>query len=242
MNNTYTAFLTLYDDEKRANFVLENFVKHNPDIPLMVYNGGSPKPYMKEKYNLVDYQEGPNWWQLYYNQEVGCFTIDWFERMFEIGLNMNSKYLIHLETDVYTARKIEKEPEYDLSGPVIGCGDLEQIQAYKFWSEYAPWQEGKPKLELEGPKIHTCMGGTAFSKNFFEKAKPNFHFINKVFELTPWSSFCDVQMTLLGRYSGCTWGDWSEVSDTRGTARRRDNGWIFDPDYSKAAMTHNYKI
>ena len=102
----YRAILFMCNDERRAEFVIENFTKHNPDIPLMVYNGGNSAKYLEKKFN-IELTEGPNLWHKNTRNPPGSFSYDWVEYMFNVGLNMEEDYLIFLETDVKVNRKIE---------------------------------------------------------------------------------------------------------------------------------------
>jgi len=236
---SYTAFLTMCNDETRAEFVLENFTRHNPDIPVIVYNGGNSASYLQERYD-IDYREGPNFWNVFL-PGVGSFTYDWFDLIFDIGLSMSTDHLIFLETDVLTTRKLETEPQYDISGPLVSCGELESLQAYRYWGEYVPWKEGK-KTILWNHKFHTGIGATCYKKNFFQKCEGNLKWIKEAYKMIPFSCFQDVNISLLGRYSNCTLGDWSEVSDTRGSVRINSNNAYFEPCDMTKALIHNYKI
>lgn len=236
---SYTAFLTMCNDEKRADFVLENFTKYNPEIPVIVYNGGKSASYLQDKYD-IDYREGPNFWNVFL-PEVGSFTYDWFDLIFDIGLSMSTDHLIFLETDVLTTRKLETEPLYDISGPLVSCGELESLQAYRYWGEYVPWKEGKETISWNH-KFHTGIGATCYKKQFFQKCEGNLNWVEEAYKMIPFSCFQDVNISLLGRYSGCTLGDWIEASDTRGSIRINSNSAYYEQcDWSKA-LIHNYKI
>ena len=106
---SYTAILFMCNDEKRAEFVIENFKKHNPEIHLIVYNGGNSAQFLKEKYD-IELIEGSNLWHPKTRNPPGSFSYEWFELLFSIGLKMETEHLIFLETDVKVTRKIEKEP------------------------------------------------------------------------------------------------------------------------------------
>ena len=237
---SYTAFLTMCNDERRAEFVLDNFTRHNPEIPVIVYNGGKSAAYLQDKFD-IDYREGINYWNNFL-PGVGSFSYEWFEMIFEIGLTMKTDHLIFLETDVLTTRKIEKEPSYEISGPLIGCGDLEAIQAYRFWGEYVPWKDADQERITWDHKLHTGLGATCYKKSFFEKCLSNLMWVEEAYRMMPFSCFQDLNITLLGRYSGCTLGDWSEATDTRGTMRRNGNNFYYEPFDQTKALIHNYKV
>lgn len=235
----YRAVLFMYNDEFRAEFVIDNFTKYNPHIPLIVYNGGRSAKYLTDKYNIT-LEEGPNFWHKKTRNPPGSFSYEWFEYMFNIGLNMKEDYLIFLETDVKVNRKIEKEPIYDISGPTTVCGQLDFTVAYDFWGGYI---KGTMNDETNwGHKVHTCMGGTVYKKQFFERCKDNLKYVKMAYELIPLNCYQDLQMSLLGRYSDCTLGDWSEASDTRGVIRRNGNLWYQETMNEGCALIHNYKI
>lgn len=236
---TYTAFLTMCNDEKRAEFVLDNFTRHNPDIPVIVYNGGESAAHLQDKFN-IDYREGINHWNNFL-PGVGSFTYKWFEMIFDIGLNMDTDHLIFLETDVLTTGKIQEDPIYEMAGPMIGCGDLESIQAYRYWGEYVPWKAGDEKITWIH-KLHSGLGATCYKKSFFEKCLPNLKWVKEAYKMIPFSCFQDINISLLARYSGCTFGDWSEATDTRGTVRIKDDSLYFESCISTIPLIHNYKI
>jgi hypothetical protein len=236
----YLAVLFMCNDEKRARFVIENFKKYNPEIHLIVYNGGNSVEHFRKEYD-IELIEGPNLWHKKTRCDVGSFGYDWFKRLFFFYKTYEPEYLIFLETDVKTNKKIEIDPEYDISGVCLGCAPIDRITAYYFWGEYLNKVDFNKTYQWEH-RYHTGMGGTAFSKNFFEKCEPNLHLVEKCYDLIPFSCYGDLISTLLARYSGCTMGDWKETSDTRGTLRKVSNGWKHEPYNEKCALIHNYKV
>lgn len=238
---TYSAILFMCNDYKRAEFVIEGFTKHNPDIALAVYNGGEPARDLPERFN-IDYREGPNMWEDITRNPPGSFNYQWYEYMFTEGLKMTTDHLIYLETDVQCNRKLKVDPIWDLSGPITTCGPNCSIVAYDFWGSYLHDRFGEQKLDFP-VKTHTGMGATAFSKNFFEKAYKNLKYVKLAQEKIPFSFYCDLMMTLLARFSGCSYGDWSEVSDTRGMIRKlSDDQWYHDSCTYTEALVHGVKI
>jgi hypothetical protein len=239
----YHAVLFMCNDEERARFVIENFQKHNPEIKLTVYNGGNSVSESFSEYD-IELIEGDNLWHKKTRHAPVSFSYEWFEMLFVIYEKHKPEYLIFLETDVKTNRKIEIEPKYDVSGPVVSCGYMEQLVMYDYWGNYLnnePFEEDRRTKWQH--KFHTGMGATAFSKNFFEKSKNNLHLVKQCYELIPFNCYQDVIITLLGRYSGCSMGDWSEVSDTRGTLRKvSDTQWYFEAPNEKCALIHNFKV
>jgi hypothetical protein len=239
----YLAILFMCNDEKRAEFVIENFKKHNPEIPLIVYNGGNSVKHYQDKYD-IELIEGPNLWHKKTHCRIGSFGYDWFEFLFSAYKSYKPEYLIFLETDVKVNKKIEIEPEYDISGVCIGCGPLERIMSYYYWGDYL---KGKDFFSMNNcdnwdHKFHTGMGGTVFSRNFFEKCEKNLHLVKECYDLIPFCCYADLTITLLSRYSGCSMGDWKETSDTRGTHRIVNGKWITESLNMKCALIHNYKI
>jgi hypothetical protein len=235
----YKAVLFMCNDEPRAEFVIENFTKHNPDIPLVVYNGGRSALYLKDKYK-ISLIEGKNLWHKTTRNPPGSFSYEWFEYLFFMGENMEQDYLIFLETDVKVNRPIQGEPQYDISGPTTFCGPLDQVVAYDFWGGYL---KGTMDDQTDwGPKIHTSMGGTVFKKSFFKACKENLKYVKMAYDLIPLNCYQDLMMTLLARFSGCTYGDWSEASDTRGVFRLINNQWYHEPCNENCALIHNYKV
>lgn len=241
----YVAILFMCNDELRAEMAISTFTEHNPNISLIVYNGGNHSKHVERliaTYNF-EYIHGPNLWHTKIRHPPGSFSFEWFELLFKTYHKTDCDYLIFLETDVKCNRSIKETPKYDLSGVMVGCGPLEYFLLYDFWSNYL---NDKPFEEFErtqwNHKFHTGMGGTAMSRNFFETCEKNLHLVEKCYNLLPMNAWQDVNISLLARYSGCTIGDWSEVSDMRGTMRVVHNGFIHDPLDENCALIHFYKI
>lgn len=235
----FEALLFMCNDEKRAEFTIQNFLEHNLDIPLTVYNGGKSALYLKEKYNL-EIIEGKNMWQKDTSSPPGSFSYEWFEFMFDFAKRKNPDYLIYLETDVFTSGKITSEPKYDISGSFgIASPKVEQ-EVYNFWMKH-----------LEDPKqnnsfnfrYHTGCGGTTYSKDFFIKCEKNLPLVKKCYEEIKGSCWADLLMTMLAKYSNCSYGDWCEVERVEGSYRKIDeNTWKYFEKNDEAAMIHGYKI
>jgi hypothetical protein len=236
----YLAVLFMCNDEKRARFVIENFKKHNPEIHLIVYNGGNSVEHFKNEYN-IELIEGPNLWHTKTRGPPGSFSYDWFEFLFSLYKKHKPEHLIFLETDVKVNKKIEIEPVYDISGVCVGCGTLERIVMYYYWGDFLNNKDFSGS-DNWNHKYHTGMGGTAFSKNFFEKCEKNLHLVKQCYDMIPFCAYQDLIITLLARYSGCTMGDWKECSDTRGTARLTNSGWKHESRNDNCALIHNFKI
>ena len=231
------------NDENRAEFVIENFKKHNPDIHLIVYNGGNSALYLQEKYD-IELIEGPNLWHKNTRHKPGSFSFEWFELLFKTYERLKPDYLIFLETDVKTNRKIVKEPRYDVSGPVVSCGYMETLVMYDYWGAYINGENFHEDRHTKWKhKFHTGMGGTALSKNFFEKCRSKLDLVKQCYALIPLNCYQDVLLSCFARSCDCTMGDWEEVSDTRGTLRKIDDTqWKYYSCEESAALIHNFKI
>jgi hypothetical protein len=240
---TYHAILFMCNDEHRADFVLENFIKHNPEIGVTVYNGGKNTDLIKTKYPTVEYIKGPNLWHKGTRHAPGSFSYGWFEMLFSTYKRKQPDYLIFLETDVKTNKKIEIEPKYDVAGPIISCGYMEQLVMYDFWGNYL---DDKPFTEDRSTtwshKYHTGVGGTVLSKNFFEKCESNLHKVKQCYETIPLNCYADVLLSCFARHSGCTLGDWEEATDTRGAMRLIGDRWSFEGMNDNCALVHNFKV
>jgi hypothetical protein len=238
----YLAVLFMCNDEKRAEFVIENFKKHNPEIHLIVYNGGNSVKHYDDKYD-IELIEGPNLWHKKTRHAPGSFNYDWFKFLFSTYKRYKPEYLIFLETDVKVNKKIEIDPEYDIAGPVVSCGYMETLVMYDYWSNYVkslPFTEDRTTTWSH--KYHTGMGATALSKRFFEQTEKNLHLVKECYELIPFNCYQDVVISCFARYSGCTMGDWKEASDTRGTLRLSNGKWHGESLNNNCALIHNYKI
>lgn len=226
------AIMMMKNDAKRMEFVLENFLKYNPEIPVLVYNCGgvSPKEEIKKFKNvsLIDYDDI---WHKRGPGGIGSFDPRWFELMFEYGLNDSYTHTLFLETDVLTTGKITKEPKYDMSGVLNYCGQGELV-LYKM-------------LNLEVQQ-HSGCGSTIYTTNFFKKCKDNLDLVNLLYCAKPQNFFQDLTMTILGRISSCTYGHWEECSDIRGhwipdPEKQSQFKFIYPPSYT-ATMIHSVKV
>jgi len=247
----------MYNDLKKAKFVLEGMKQHNPNIPITVYNGGQSFPELVDEYG-VELIEGPNLWHnrvrstpIAATTQGGSFDYRWFDSLYGIAEKYNPEYLIFLETDVKINDTITDDPEYDISGPVHMAAPFEQLIVYDYWTEYVNGREpiggySNPFLglsECRWPhKFHTGMGGTAFSRNFFNLTKDKLYMIKQCFDQIPMCFHHDVVLSCFARHCGCTLGDWSEVTDTRGMLRFHNDKWYAFPYQPEKSLIHSFEV
>lgn len=223
------AFLQMKDDFERLDFTLFHFTKHNPDIPILVVNdGGSDPSFITEKYQSVDLiNEKKCCWVK--NSGNGTFGYTWFERLFHYAFADDCTHVLFLETDVYCKKKIEIVPSFDISGFMNSSG----ISVNKVCYAYFNLKDYGFEFNKFGGEIsflHTGCGGTIYSKEFFEKSLPNLHLIKNAYLQIPDYCFQDVLITILGIISGCSIGNWEELTQ------------MHYPNYNtRAALVHNYK-
>jgi len=138
------AILFMCNDFDRAKFTLENFNKHNPDIPIRIINSGGkdPKPYLSHILN-TEIINAPNLWHKKTSCGKGSFGPEFINYFFEYGYNSKFSHTLLLETDVLTNRAITKEPLYDIAGPTNPCGHNEHI-LYDY-------------LKIKGNRLHTVV-------------------------------------------------------------------------------------
>lgn len=240
----YHAILFMCDDVKRAEWVSVNFKEHNPDIPLTIYNGGLDDRHVRSRVIADRYEAGENLWHRRTRCKTGSFGYGWFEKFFGYAEDYDSDYTIYLETDVEVRRAITSAPKWDMSGPMNNAGPLAALVAYDYWG--SGLTDG-PFEELTNPtpnKVHTGCGGTAFSRDFFSKTRPNLPLVKTAFEKIPYVFYADLMATLLGRHSGCTFGDWCEVSNVHGSYRYDEclNQLVLERSHTDTAMIHGVKI
>jgi len=239
----------MYNDLNRAEFVLDNFKLHNPDILITVYNGGDPQPHLIEKYG-VELIEGPNLVSKHTRSGMS-FNLNWYDSFYGLAEKYNPDYMIFLETDVKCNNKITKDPIYDVAGPMGNAGPMETLLVYDYWTNYINGLEpiggwSNPFMELQhsrwSHRHHTGMGGTAFSRNFFEKTRDKLDIVRKCFDdIRLWFQN-DLIVSCFARHCGCTLGDWQDATDVRGSMRFIDNQWYgvpYDPD---CALAHFWKV
>jgi hypothetical protein len=220
------AILFMCNDFARAKFTLENFCRCNPDIPVRIINSGgdSPRPYLQHIPN-IEFIDAPNLWHKKTLCGTGSFGPQYYDYLFEYGLNKNYSHTLFLETDVLTQRKISQIPKYDISGPCNPCGPNELV-LYEY-------------LNISDNLLHTGCGGTMFSINYFETIKnKNYRFFQKMFDLFPQNYFMDLISTLAARTQGLSFGHWEEVSNI---PLHHIDGHKVGVDFTKTII-HNYKI
>jgi len=220
------AILFMCNDFKRAQFTLENFRKHNPEVPIRVINSGgqSPEQYLHH-IGAIEFIDAPNIWHKRTHCGTGSFGPAYFDYLFDYGLNHNYTHTLYLETDVLTNRAITIEPQYDISGVVLNCGP----HAYALYDA----------LGIEHFRVHTGCGGTMFSYNYFKTVKENnYALYQKLFDDYPQHYFMDLISTLAARVHGLTFGHWEEVSN----CPAHIIGYCIKGVDMNATLIHNYKI
>ena len=223
------AILFMCNDFARAKFTLENFSKWNTDIPIRIINSGgdSPKSHLQHISN-TEFIDTPNLWHKKTHCGKGSFGPEFMKYFFDYGMNNNFTHTLLLETDVLTNKKITVEPKYDISG-ITNYGGDESIYKY---------------LQIKGHRLHSGCGGTLFSYFYFEKIIENnaFDLFKKLFDKFPLYYYMDFISTIVGRKSGCSLGNWIEVSETKPySAILDDKIFRMDPDLN-ATLVHDYKI
>lgn len=224
------AIIFMCNDFKRLDFTLDNLYKHNPDIPTLVINSGGDSPeHVTNKYDKVSLTHAPNLWHKKTHCGVGSFGPEYYEYLFDYGLNKDYTHTLFLETDVLTTRPITIEPKFDLSGPFNWCGGYEYV-LYDY-------------LGLK-PKPHTGCGATMFSYNYFNVVKEtNYNLYKELFESHPQNYFMDLISTLVGRKAGLTFGHWEEVTNIpQHFVGVNEGEYIPFPYYEAATLIHNYKV
>ena len=221
------AILFMCNDFARAKFTLENFRKHNPDIPIRVINAGgdSPKSSLAHILN-VEFVDAPNLWHKQTHCGRGSFAPQFADYFFEFGLNHNFTHTLLLETDILTNRSISIEPKYDISGPCNHCDN----------KEYAIYDY----LNIPGVRIHTGCGTTIFTNRYFTTIKEEnlFELFHVLFDKFPANYYMDMILTLVGRKARLSFGHWEEVSNV---PFHVVDGKLVNTDMS-ATLIHNFKI
>ena len=232
------------NDVHRAEWVAHNFKAHNPDIGLTVYNGGVDDVETRRRVIADHYEAGENLWHLNTRLRTGSFGYGWFEKLYEVAEERDADHTIYLETDVQTNRAITVDPKWDLSGVLMDPGPESALIAYDYWGSYLAGGEFEEHIKPTPNKFHSGMGASVFRRRFFERTRPNLHLVKRAFEMIPYAFHQDLMITLLGRYSGCSFGDWSEVSDTHGTYRynEAENRVYLDSYDPDATLVHGVKI
>lgn len=232
----YHAVLFMCNDVTRAEWVSVNFKRHNPGIPLSVYNGGVDDAATRARLVADRYRAGPNLWHSKTVSSHGSFGYGWFEEFYGLAQDTDADFTVYLETDVQVNRAIASDPKWDIAGVLSDAGPPCDRVAYDFFGV-------GPDPGPERRKAHTGCGGTAFSRNYFASTRPNLPLVKKAFETIPGCFYADLMATLVGRHSGCSYGDWIEVSSVYFNGRFDDDRNLrgVPPDLG-ATMVHGVKI
>ncbi len=234
------AIIFMCNDHERLDFTLKNFRKFHPNIPILVYNnGGKSAKNVASRYKC-DYKDIENIWHKDTHCNTGSFDFKWFEYLFEYGLrDDNTTHTLFLETDILTIKPIEKEPLYDMSGP-LGLSGVPDI----FWYDYFDLKSIDHSKYMDGAIAypHTGCGGTIYRKEFFRKCLYNLPKIKQAYIDHPEGSFMDLLITILGIISGCTIGSWAEAKNIHGGFIENDGKYIMEFCKWNSALIHGVKF
>lgn len=218
------AILVMCNDFKGAQFTLENFRKHNPEVPIRVINGGNDcTPYVSH-ISDVEIINTPNLWNANTTCRVFGLGPKYFDYLFEYGLDCNYTHTLYLEPDVLTNRAITIPPQYDISGPLNICSPTD----YPLYDA----------LGINDYRVHTGCGGTIYSYNYFKTIKvKGFEIYQQLYDLYPQHYYQDLIATVVARVHGLSFGHWKECSNI--PAHIIDNQIV--PVNMNATLVHKYK-
>ena len=220
------AIMFMRNELKGAQFTLENFRKHNPDIPVRIINGGVDCSEYVLHIDGVEIVNTTNLW--HFNAAslaMGGFTPEYFDYLFEYGLNQNYTHTLYLEPDVLTNRAITIPPKYDISGPLNMCHQ----------NDYALYDA----FGINEYRVHTGCGGTIYTYNYFKTVKEKgYDIYQRLYDKYSKHYYQDIIATLVARLYGMTFGHWEEVSNI--PAHIIGNQIV--PVNMNATLVHKYKI
>ena len=234
----------------RLEKTLENFFKHNPDIPVTVVNDGGQTPIeITRKFDncyLINDTEN-SWIQKSIFNSVGAPGYLWFKRLYDFASQDDFSHIIYLESDVLTRRKIVHVPRYE----VAGCGMVSWCSANEFYCDYfkikkskhikyiTPWNGEKNEISF----LHYGTGGTIFSKSFFDKTSKNLSLIKELNDEKPECFLQDLAITSLALISGCSVGKWEDLCIDEGSIDWLDNrDEILGKPTGKEALVHKHEF
>ena len=237
----------------RLEKTLENFFKHNPDIPVTVVNDGGQTPIeIIRKFDncyLIDDTEN-SWIQESIFNSVGAPGYLWFKRLYVFASEDDFTHIIYLETDVLTRRKIEHVSRYEMAG----CGMVSSQHANDFYWDYfgiekimkkggieydAPWSGERHNITF----LHYGTGGTIFSKSFFDKTSKNLPLIKELNDKKPECFLQDLAITSLALISGCSVGEWEDLCiDEESISWLSNKDEILSKATGKEALVHKHEF
>jgi len=246
------AYFQTYRNRKATEFVLENFRKHHPDAPLMMFSdAGSDFSDLASKYecnyqhrfiNLgrqghqkikldSEYPVNPSY---AFNKEE---MLVWTQRFYEAclyGLQKGCEYIIMLEDDVLVKNKITFVPEN--YGFCCGPENRENLISFNL-IRYL-----KEKYNIEcNVDYYACCGGTIFNtKVFVENYFSILNFINiefnTLFYLDDKIGWVDFFMHVIFFFLGCKYIPNPQFAETWMKQK-----WGIDWEMPEYSIIHQYK-
>lgn len=246
------AYFQTYKNRKATEFVLENFRKHHPNAPLMMFSdAGSDFSDLAEKYNCnyqhrflnlgrqghqkikleSEYPANPSY---AFNKEE---TLVWLQRFYEsclYGVSNGCRYIVMLEDDVLVKGQINFVPEN--YGFCCGPENMENSISYAFTNYLA-----QKYNVICNTNFYACCGGAIFdAKLFVENYYNVLHFINTEFEtlfhLDDKMGWLDFFMHIIYFYLGCKYVPNPEFAETWMKEK-----WGIDWELPQYSIIHQYK-
>ena len=244
----------------RLEKTLENFFKHNPDIPVTVVNDGGQTPIdvVRKFDNCYLIDDTKNSWihESKFNS-VGAPGYLWFKRLYDFANQDDFTHIIYLETDILTRHKIVHVPRYEMAG----SGMVSHWVANDFYCDYfkikktkhikynTPWltpvvvASGKGVEENEISFLHYGTGGTIFSKSFFDKTSRNLALMKELNDEKPNYFLQDLAITSLALISDCSVGEWEDLCIEEKSIDWLDNrDEILGKPTGKEALVHKHEF
>lgn len=232
---------------------LQQLRKIYPDIPVALYEDGSNILEDIAKEFNCDYKktiiQGSN--HSHSGRPVKDLksNLAWLERIYEscITTLKDTDWILHYEDDVWCKRKIQRMPEFDLSG-ANGPLYTNELKEYLF-NRFGETQQTRGHWSSKGTlESYQACGGTIFSREKFIIAYNKLNEIDwdLIYKLDSrpyeWS---DASLSFVMQHAGFTCGKWSDWAqyDSKNIGNWWDKtGWSIpmneQPD---VAFIHYYK-
>ncbi len=151
--NSFAVYHQCYKNEKATNFAIENFRKHNPDVPYyLISDGGLNFEHLAKKYNCIYVHDENNTGLNYLPKDRAQRMIERIKTFFN---TVNTEYGLYMEDDVYCVNKIELKRPFNIW---MLPQRNNKLSVYRTILQY----NQKPNVDWFGG----C-GGTIWNRNIF---------------------------------------------------------------------------
>jgi hypothetical protein len=199
--NEISAYMQCFSNKRAVFECLKSFRKYYPSVAItLVSDGGDDFNEIKQKFNLIYKYSNQN--ILPQGKMCGIDGVEeYFKRIYEHCISVNSEWVVILEEDVITLRNINYFPTTECAGPRLNSYSPELTNF--LIKNYGDKQYG-----------YGMCGGSIFKRKSFIDAFNKFLDLKSCVQydnrITGWS---DIPLTLIFHLAGLDYSVWHEISE-----------------------------